>query len=270
MSKSDKPVSGTREWAASNANIQRGCLHGCLYCYANANALRFKQVEAGEWTTGVINQAAVDRAYGLRTSGTIMFPTTHDITPENVEAAITVLRKMLASGNSLLIVSKPHLDVLAKLCANVEEWKDKILFRFTIGSRVSQTLALWEPGAPSFHDRFMSLRYAFHNGFATSVSMEPLLDPDEDSIVALVEEMSPFVTDSIWLGKMNRAEERIKRNGLWTPEVEEKLAELLASQSDERILALYERLKDHPKVRWKESIKAVVGLEIPTEAGLDI
>jgi len=45
---------------------------------------------------------------------------------------------------------------------------------------------------------------------------------------------------------------------------------LLQSQSDERILSLYEKLKDHPKIKWKESIKKVVGLQIPTEAGLDI
>ena len=44
---------------------------------------------------------------------------------------------------------------------------------------------------------------------------------------------------------------------------------LLASQSDDRIKALYGRLEDHPKVKWKESIKAVVGIDLPTEVGLD-
>lgn len=265
-----KKVSGTKEWAASNVNIQRGCSHKCIYCYANANALRFKQVEPGEWGTEVINQAAVDRPYGFRSSGTIMFPTAHDITTGNVEAAITVLRKMLASGNRVLIVSKPALDIVIPLCRELEEWKDNILFRFTIGSLDDEVLEFWEPGAPPFHSRFEALAYCFQQEFDTSVSMEPLLDPDEDAIVNAVEAMTPFVTDSIWLGKMNRAAERIKRNGQWTPEVEAALAKLTASQSDARIHFTFERLKDHPKVKWKESIKEVVGLEVPTEAGLDI
>ena len=29
-----RPATGTREWAASNVNIQDGCEHDCLYCYA--------------------------------------------------------------------------------------------------------------------------------------------------------------------------------------------------------------------------------------------
>ena len=29
-------------------------------------------------------------------------------------------------------------------------------------------------------------------------------------------------------------------------------------------------LKDHPKVKWKESIKKVVGIKAPSEKGLDV
>ena len=45
----------------------------------------------------------------------------------------------------------------------------------------------------------------------------------------------------------------------------EKVEQLLSSQSDEKILSLYNRYKDNPKVEWKESIKKVVlnnGLQI--------
>jgi hypothetical protein len=41
-------------------------------------------------------------------------------------------------------------------------------------------------------------------------------------------------------------------------------------QCDENVMKLYDRLKDNPKVKWKDSIKQVVGLKRPTEKGLDI
>jgi len=33
---------------------------------------------------------------------------------------------------------------------------------------------------------------------------------------------------------------------------------------------LYSRYKDEGNIKWKESIKKVVGLEIPVEKGLDV
>ena len=32
-----KRVFGTREWASHNRNCQKGCEHGCWYCYAAAS-----------------------------------------------------------------------------------------------------------------------------------------------------------------------------------------------------------------------------------------
>lgn len=265
---SGKPVSGTKEWSASSVNIQRGCSHNCLYCYAAANAFRFGQVEKGEWDQEVLLEKALAKNYGKR-QGTIMFPTTHDITPTNLPHAIAVLKKMLESGNKVLIVSKPHLECVEAMCRELEPYKDQILFRFTIGSASEQLLGLWEPGAPSFRERFESLKHAHAAGFDTSVSMEPLLEPEEEDIEQLIRWLDPFVTDSIWLGKANRLVERIKRNGQWNDVIERLVTALLASQTDERILRLYGLLRDHPKVKWKESIKAVVGIDRPTEAGLD-
>jgi hypothetical protein len=43
----------------------------------------------------------------------------------------------------------------------------------------------------------------------------------------------------------------------------------LSWQSDDNIKALFERYKGNPKVKWKESIKKVVGIALATEAGLD-
>jgi hypothetical protein len=39
---------------------------------------------------------------------------------------------------------------------------------------------------------------------------------------------------------------------------------------EKALRGIYERYRDNPQVKWKESIKMVVGLEIPVEKGLDV
>jgi len=75
-----KKVSGTREWARSNVNVSNGCSHDCRYCYARNMAVRFKRKTAETWHLEEIDKDKVSKGYGKR-RGTIMFPTTHDITP---------------------------------------------------------------------------------------------------------------------------------------------------------------------------------------------
>ena len=89
---------------------------------------------------------------------------------------------------------------------------------------------------------------------------------DTADVVAMVHELLPFVSHSIWLGKMNRLEERVAVD---SPAMEAAVKRLAEGQSDQRILQIYRELKDTDKVRWKESMKAVVGLDLPAEPGLD-
>jgi len=199
-----------------------------------------------------------------------MYPTQHDITDANIAWAIDTLKGMLSAGNQVLIVSKPKGSLIWTLVEALAEWKDQILFRFTIGAMDDTILRFWEPGAPDFNNRFASLQIAHSNGFATSVSMEPMLETELDDIQDLVDTLNPYVTDSIWLGKANKLIERLGENG-FTDEIHAIWAHrLMESQTDERILELYDRMKDYDKIKWKESIKAVVGIEAPAEIGMDV
>ena len=261
-----KKAFGTREWAATNVNIQSGCEHDCLYCYGHGMSARFGRASAKNWSAPVLRHKDVSKNYPKR-SGTIMFPTTHDITEFNLSECLTVLKKMLVAGNEVLVVSKPHLTCVKVLCKELKEYKDRILFRFTIGSADASVLSFWEPNAPSFSERLACLKWAFHHGFKIGVSCEPMLDGD---IQRVIDAARPYVTDAIWLGRVNNLRKILAHIAPDNRAARAKADELLALHTDDWIRELYKKHKHDPLIKYKDSIKKVVGLDRPEEKGLDI
>lgn len=221
------------------------------------------RVPRERWKEERIRQKDVDKAYRYK-EGRTMFPSSHDITPSNFDACFTVMKKLLESGNEVIVVLKPHLEIVQRLCRELKEFKEKILFRFTITATDGKILSFWEPNAPSYEERKASLKHAFDCGFKTSVSVEPMLDSEK--IDDLVKDLSPFVNDAIWIGKMNHIW-RIDTSG---DGVKAEIERIKAGQTDEKIWAIYNRHKGNPKVKWKESIKKVVGIPPVEKAGMDV
>ena len=264
--KPKRPISGTKEWAVHSVNCVTGCEHDCRYCYARYNAIhRFGGIvkDREEWVQMQVRDKDVNKSRKLL-DGRIMFPTTHDITPFVLEPCLIVLDKLLAAGNQVLIVSKPHLMCVKEMCKRLKAYRDQIMFRFTIGSDDDAFLAYWEPGAPCFGERISALKFAYKAGYQTSVSVEPMLDAP--NIRRLFLKVKRYVTDSIWIGKLNKARQRC---AIETPTDEDQVSLIEATQADDKIHAIYAVLKDEPKVRWKESIKSVVGLPSNEVAGMD-
>lgn len=261
-----KPVFGTKEWAKYNENCMLGCSHDCKYCYAKAMAIRFGRTTPRNWKNEILRPDSLSRIFYKR-DGRIMFPTSHDIPPAHLVECRTFLGNMLSPGNEVTVVTKPHFECIKAICDEFASYKDKILFRFTIGSTDSCTLKFWEPNAPDFTERLASLEYAYAQGFQTSVSCEPMLDND---VWNLIEQVSPFVTDSIWLGKANQLRGRLSLNGEKDPETKQRAKQLEQWQSDANIKRLYSQHKDNPQIKWKDSIKELLGLRISTKAGLDV
>lgn len=260
-----KNPTGTKEWASSSVNCVVGCSHDCRYCYAKEMAARYGRRTPETWHREVVQWGNVDKNYGKR-RGTVMFPTTHDITPSTVDPCLVVLESLLEAGNRVLVVSKPHLSVIKELCAGrLSEWKDQILFRFTIGARDDSILRYWEPGAPIYGERIAALHHAFTTGYETSVSAEPLLDVSD--VGGLAKAALHFITDALWIGKLNNVGQRVDCQ---TPEDFEAVAAIEAGQTDESVRAVYEQFKDNPKVKWKDSYKKVLGLDAPPEIGMDV
>ena len=254
MKEKEKLPFGTDEWCSKTTNIISGCEHDCKYCYAKAIAVRFKRKTPLDWKEEILNEKYLDKRFP-KVEGRVMYPSTHDITPFNLQYSLQHLNNILYSGNEVLIVTKPHLGVVESICEVFKNYKDKILFRFTIGSTNNEVLKFWEPGAPDYQERKSALIYAYEKGFQTSLSCEPMLDDNVEDIVA---DLQDYITETIWVGKMNFLKGRLKMNGYSDSITIQKANELLAMQSDDRIVDLVERLNDYPKVRWKESIKKII------------
>jgi len=250
---------GTKEWSVSSANFISGCKNDCKYCYSKALAIRSKRKTRDNWKEEVIRTKDLNKKWKRIEGGRIMFPSSHDITPQHLPESIQFLKNILQPGNEVLIVSKPHLECIKAICDEFIDYKDKILFRFTIGSSMSSILEFWEPGAPSYEERVDALKYACRAGFETSVSCEPMLD---DWIMEVVDIVRPYVTHSIWLGKMIQIKERLLLNNELTAELRTRANEIDRWQSDFAIKNLYDRYKFDRLIRWKGDIKTVVGLPI--------
>ena len=252
---SPSPKTGTGEWADYNVNCINGCKNACRYCYGATMALRFKRIDnRSDWENMEIRHEDVNKKYPLY-DGRVMFPTSHDLfeDPEYKEACFTVLQNLFKSGNEVLITTKPRLNVIRNIDRKFAGYRDKFQFRFTIGSLNEDTLRYWEPGAPSYAERLECLKYAYKQGYKTSISAEPFLDRDP---LPLVRELLPYVTDSFWLGIMTK----IPLKGI-SEEDQPYYEAVRGNYTDENLRTIYENLKDDPKVRWKETIQKKLKLK---------
>jgi DNA repair photolyase len=205
---------GTKEWADKNINLQKGCEHGCLYCYAYKIAKHYGRVKTfEEWAQPKLLLTNIPNF--RHSNKTFMFPSTHDITPNNVSVVMCAIAKLVTVQNNILLVSKPHLECITAICERFSVYKQFIQFRFTIGTLDDDIAKKWEPGAPSIRERLQCIDVAHKAGFKVSISCEPLLE-DNTEIVDYLLQFYPFV-DQIWIGAMNFQNDKPKLdyNGIY-------------------------------------------------------
>lgn len=245
-------ISGTREWAETNLNFQKGCRNNCVYCYAKSSAIRFGTATPESWAEPTISMPK-----HFPKGKQIMFPSSHDLDTKNLSEALECLGKLLANGNRVLIVTKPRGAVIRKLIDFLSTppysaYRDNVTFRLTIGTTNEKILKAFEPGAPDFVERFMALRDLKIAKLKAGVSAEPLLG-GVDTFTYLYDKVRPFLTDDIWVGKMNYPRQRIHQNsGGDFPE--ELIDWIISQQKDEEMLCLYEKYRNCSDVRFKDSI----------------
>lgn len=249
-----KRTSGTKEWADFNVNCISGCANDCRYCYAKLMAKRFNRATEETWKDMVIREKFLTKKF-RKYPGRVMFPSSHDIVdiPEVKEVCLTVLKNLLDADNEVLVTMKPNLNVTKDIVARFEEFKETMQFRFTITSNNNAILSFWEPNAPSYEERLESLILAYKEGYKTSVSVEPFLDDDP---VPLIKDLSPFITESIWIGPMNH----MPRKNIADEDVPE-YERIRHTKHRENLQRIHDELIDVPNIRFKDSMKIILGLE---------
>jgi len=241
---------GTGEWSDVNRNCMFHCKNGCAYCYSRANALKKGEIsERSEWETEVPDFDELNKKQ-VKIRGLVMFPSRHDTTPDNLEYTLPYLTGLLEAGNHVLFVTKASLFCIKEVCRTLEDFKDKLIIRITIGSMNPVLCKFWERNAPHPQERLQALQYAFNAGFNTSVSMEPMLHGVEDAIETF-RTVEPFVTEKIWIGPMNNVGQRADMNNINFRIAAGDIRELQSWRELERLM---NELKDEPKIEWKESM----------------
>jgi len=260
--KDDRRATGVYEWATASVNIQTGCEHDCRYCYARHDAVcRWHRCTRQAWATPIIDAARVDAKYPLF-KGPVIFPSTHDITPRNINECLVVIKKLLTAGNELLIVSKPHLECVQLLCEVLRPWQRHVIFRFTIGSISDRVLKFWEPGAPNFESRIKSLSCAYLYSYRTSVSCEPYLDAFPWHVFeACYDYLSDDPAGGFWIGKLRRWDSRVDLSGATPEEIKLYVEPLRAAQGDGFVKGLVCQLDGRRFIRWKDSIREIIEKE---------
>jgi hypothetical protein len=214
-----------------------------------------KKCTAEQWLEPVISNSAVDADY-KKINGVVMFPSTHDITLRNLSQCLCVLKKLLDAGNSVLIVSKPHWQCITLICEALTEYRSQIMFRFTIGSYNEEVLRFWEPEAPKFKERLACLKYAWYMRYRTSVSAEPYLDNDVTGLFVMCK---PWITDSFWVGLLREFNRRVDLTDVSAEQTEKFVNPLKVAQTPEMVERIYSQLRFEKLVRWKDSIREIVG-----------
>ncbi len=251
-SKTQKIRTGTREWAEKNVNIYKGCYNNCKYCYARPAAVCRRRDKTFEnWSSEELNPKTFCKK--IPKNKRVMFPSTHDITENTVDNYIIQLNMLLQRRNTVLIVSKPRIECIQKICRSLEQYKNSCIFRFTIGTMDNEILRWWEPNAPVYNERKAALMYAYNNGWKTSISCEPRLNNDTEHLYA---DLIPYVTDTFWIGTMNRVMAKY-----FNEEEKDKLKTVKSLQTKDKIIEMYHQMRALPKIEWKDSIKKILSKE---------
>lgn len=219
------------------------CSHNC---YAKRMAGRFDRIPEKGWDHPIIKTNYLE---GLPRNSNVMFPSTHDLTMNNIEDYWTTIIGLLKRKNQILIVSKPRIQPMRLLIDNLvnidNEYRtrDNIEFRFTIGSCHNDRLKYWEPNASSFEERIRCVDEALCARFPVSISCEPLLDgleyPTiqnarlENRTIPLIDQFLVLNIKELWIGAMNYNKD--------APNLDYE--------------GIYARYKDNPKIKWKESFR---------------
>jgi len=202
-----EPRGKAREYAPLALNLYRGCLHGCLYCYAPkatfTNRTTFHALSYIKPLTGILEDLKQQARQMAGDPGEILLSFTSD-PYQLLEQEARITRR----GLEILMDHHLTVTILTKGgCWGLE--RDKDLLTMNSANTWSVTLTLhhdqalsdqWEPYAALPQDRIDSLQLAKLLGLRTWVSFEPVISPK--AVYSILDATHEFV-DLYKVGKLN-------------------------------------------------------------------
>jgi len=278
---------GTYEWCDETYNSHEGCKNACLNCYARNLAWQKKFVFWENYDKAEIHRKTKwIKTWRRKADGFwFMYPSMHDTFEETAADAIKVIGNMLKANGNVLWVTKPRYEVVKKVLEkfsnyqvsafdeprNYLQGQPHIKIRMSISTNNDEEIAFFEENAPKYDEREKSLILAHEMGADVGTSCEPWYKPvlnngddPTEKFIEWVRHLLQYVTDELWIGKMNyiptengKAKEGIYelRGTPLTDEQIEKFRELEGLYKLENILRIVDEFHGDPKIRFKESIK---------------
>jgi hypothetical protein len=99
--------------------------------------------------------------------------------------------------------------------------------------------------------------WAHFLNYRTSVSAEPFLD---DGVEYLYIRCFPFITESFWIGTLRQFNHRVDRKSISVEQMYDYVEPLLVCQQKNPVRRLYEKMNGRPLIKWKDSIREIVGV----------
>lgn len=202
MSAIYEPKGRALEYSYLACNLFRGCVHGCLYCYA-PDVLRIDKKDFHSISRprpNVLSQLKKDAIKLKGTNKRVLLCFTCDpYPPENMENGITREALQILKGNNIPFQILTKAGTKASRDFDLYGPNDAFATTLTYLSDDGKTLEI-EPGAALPSDRIQTIREAKKKGITTWVSLEPVLDAEES--LAIIEQTHRFV-DLFKIGKLN-------------------------------------------------------------------
>ena len=195
-----------------------------------------------------------------RITRTVIFPGRHEVRPANLQPCGEMIGSLLAAGCQVVVCTRASFRCVAALCHVLQRKTDLLAFRVCLGSADDNLLGFWEPGTPSVQERVEALEYAQRVGFQTSVAIDPILDTTVAGIARTIETVSPYVTDTVWLGTLHNLFYALACNGWGDAETcgrAHELAALLSPWYGNEIRGL---TRKYPRVRLSSALEAKLSL----------
>eukprot|EP01084_Bolivina_argentea_P051993 95545_1 len=189
-------------------SISNGCSNNCGYCFVRHKAEEYG-LHSNDWKTmkSLRLKSILAKADNIKNE-IIQFPTTHDITPNNINECLSVIHKLL-ENNQVVVVTKPFESCIDKITQVFNDKKSHLQFRLSITSNDNEILTKWEPGAPKYDERVRCLKKLYTNGWTVGLSIAPMLDVG--NVVSMYKELEPYCNDKIYVAKMAQCD-KIKPN----------------------------------------------------------